>query len=68
MEQSHSEKLAYFEETISDYDRQNTRLKNRISELQSELKVSWQYLILSLSSLITEMFVVKMTYFFKMRI
>ncbi|RTG89014.1 uncharacterized protein DC041_0000792 [Schistosoma bovis] len=38
MEQSHSEKLAYFEETISDYDRQNTRLKNRISELQSELK------------------------------
>lgn len=41
MEQSHSEKLAYFEETISDYDRQNTRLKNRISELQSELKVSW---------------------------
>ncbi|VDO67539.1 unnamed protein product, partial [Schistosoma margrebowiei] len=40
MEQSHSEKLAYFEETISDYDRQNTRLKNRISELQSELKSS----------------------------
>ncbi|XP_018650410.1 hypothetical protein Smp_023940 [Schistosoma mansoni] len=38
MEQSHSEKLAYFEETISDYDRQNTRLKNRISELQLELK------------------------------
>uniref|UniRef100_A0A094ZP29 Golgin subfamily A member 4 n=1 Tax=Schistosoma haematobium TaxID=6185 RepID=A0A094ZP29_SCHHA len=38
MEQSHSKKLAYFEETISDYDRQNTRLKNRIIELQSELK------------------------------
>ncbi|CAH8469212.1 unnamed protein product [Schistosoma turkestanicum] len=38
MEQSHSDKLAYFEETISDYDRQTVKLKNRINELQFELK------------------------------
>ncbi|CAH8823939.1 unnamed protein product [Trichobilharzia szidati] len=38
MEQNHTEKLSQLEETISEQERQNIKLKNCVNELQSELK------------------------------
>ncbi|VDQ09540.1 unnamed protein product [Trichobilharzia regenti] len=38
MEENHTEKLSQLEETISEQERQNIKLKNCVNELQSELK------------------------------